>query len=215
MPQIYNAGQLATIILKAAEMDVPDLGADSATQNSYIYQFLNLVMLKYFRIAYIETFSDTLAISSSGYVQFKTNSALITDMAEPMTLLDMGTANETEVIKRTSYSAPKGWYRGSQNQDIHVRGLSGNYKLVYLRYPALVTLDSDIIEFPPSAYSMLVKEVISMIKYAKNSYQGSEFFDAKAKADMGTAAQGSISARGTGSSGQPLGAQDIAISRGG
>src|SRR5690348_8917605 len=122
-------------------MDVPDLGADSTTQNSYIYQFLNVVMMKYFRVAYQEMFSDTLAISTNGYVQFKTNSALITDMAEPEKLIDVGTANETEVAKRTSYSATKGWWRGGQNQDIHVRGLSGNYKLVYLKYPARVSLD--------------------------------------------------------------------------
>lgn len=215
MPNIYNAGQLATIILKAAEMDVPDLGADSTTQNSYIYQFMNIVMMKYFRVAYQEMFSDILAISADGYVQFKTSSALITDMAEPEKLLDMGTSNETEVTRRQSYSSAKGWWRGGQNQDIHVRGLSGNYKLVYLKYPARVTLDGDTVEFPPSGYDLLIKEVVAMIKWAKNSYGGSDFFDAKAKVALGEAVQGSISARGTGSSGQPPGPDDALKGRGG
>lgn len=214
MANIYNAGQLATIILKAAEMDVPDLGADSTTQNSYIYQFLNLVLMKYARVAYVETFSDTLAISTNGYVQFMTGNALITDMFEPEKILDMDNG-EAEVQKRTSYSAPSGWWRGAQNQDIHVRGLSGNYKLVYLKYPARVTLDTNVIEFPPSGYDMLVKEVVSMIKWAKNSYGGADFFDSKAKVSLSEATQGAVSARGTGSSGQPPGPNDTQIGRGG
>jgi len=214
MAYIYNAGQLATIIIKAAEMDVPDLGADSPTQNSYIYQFMNLIMMENARIAYQEIFSDTLNITTDGYVQFKTGSALITDMFEPEKLIDMGN-NEAEVQKRTSYSAPKGWWRGAQNQDVHVRGLSGNYELVYLKYPARITLDTDVVEFSPSGYSFLVKQVVSMIKWVKNSYGGSDFFDAKAKMSLGDATQGAISARGTGSSGQPPGPADTLVGRGG
>jgi hypothetical protein len=215
MPNIYNAGQLATIIAKAAEMDVPDLGADSSAQNSYIYSFLNIIMMKYFRVAYQEMFSDALNITQSGYVQFKSGGQIITDMAEPEKILDMGTANEIEIQKRSSYSAPVGWWRGGQNQDIHVRGLNGNYKLVYIKYPARVTIDTDTIEFPPSGYDLLIKETVSMIKYVKNSYAGSDYFDSKAKVALGEAVQGAISARGTGSSGQPPGSADALTGRGG
>jgi hypothetical protein len=214
VPNIYNAGQLATIILKAAEMDVPDLGADSTTQNSYIYQFLNLVLMKYARVAYVEMFSDAMSIAADGYVKFTTGNILINDMFEPEKLLDMAN-NEAEIQKRTSYSAPRGWWRGAQNQDIHVRGLLGSYKLVYLKYPARVTIDTDTIEFPPSGYDLLVKEVVSMIKWAKNSYGGSDYFDAKAKVSLGEATQGAVSARGTGSSGHSPSPNDTQIGRGG
>jgi hypothetical protein len=213
MPNIYNAGTLASIIAKLAEMDVPDLGSTSVTQNNYIYQFMNIALMKLARIAFIVTYSDPLPIAANGQYTFKKGNVAITDLYEPQVVLD---ATETEMQKRTSYSAPTGWWRDSQNQEVHFRGVTaGNYVLKYLKYPARVTQDSDTVEFPPSGYDALIKEVISLIKYAKNSYAGAEFMDGKAKASMSEATQGSMSSRGTGSSGQPPGPNDTTISRGG
>lgn len=213
MSYIYNSGQIATIIIKLAEMDIPDLGADSTTQNSYIYQFMNIAMMKLAKVAFIVTYSDVLAISANGQYIFKKNTAPIVDMFEPQTILS---STDTPLLHRNSYEASTGWWRDSQNQEIHLRGVTaGNYTLKYLKYPARVTLDTDTVEFPPSGYDALIKEVLSLIKYTKNSYGGADFMDAKAKVALGEAVQGAISARGTGSTGQPPGAADTQIGRGG
>lgn len=209
MANIYNAGQLSSIIEKMSEMDVYDLGEDPST---YIYLYLNIAMLKLARVAYQVKFSDALTISSDGYKTFQIAGTDITDIFEPMVIYG---SNDVEVQKRTAYSAPKGWWRESENLPIHVKGLtSGDYTLKYIKYPARVTIATDPIEFPPTAYDMLIKEVIALIKYSKNSYGGADFADAQAKKSMGLAIQGSVSARGTGTTGQPPGPVDVSTARG-
>lgn len=212
MTAIYNAGQLATIIKKLVQMDLEELGPDDDTQNSYIFQFMNVIMLKMARMAYNVEFSDAKTISADGYVTFQLNGSDIANLFEPMTLLD---ANNAEVIKRTSYSAPKGWFREANNLGVHVRGLIGTYTLKYIRYPKLVTLTTDTVEIPPIGYDALIKDVISLIKLAPNSYAGSEYVGGLAKQAYGGVTQGAISARGTGNSGQPPGVADTAVARGG
>lgn len=213
MSSIYNAGQLATIIKKLVQMDLEELGPDDDTQNSYIFQFMNIIMMKMARMAYNVEFSDAKTISADGYVTFQLNGTDISNMFEPLTVYD---ASDNEMQKRTSYSAPKGWWRESNNLGIHVRGLtSGSYKVKYIRYPALVTLTTDTVEIPPSGYDALIKDVVSLIKLAPNSYAGSETVGAMAKQAYGGVTQGAISARGTGNSGQPPGPADTLTARGG
>lgn len=210
MTAIYNAGQLATIIKKLAQMDMEELGPDDDTQNSYIFQFMNIVMLKMARMAYNVEFSDAKTISVDGYVTFQLNGVDISNLFEPLSLLD---SDENEVTKRTSYSAPKGWYRESNNLGVHVRGLtSGTYSLKYIRYPNLVTLTTDTVEIPPSGYDALIKDVIALIKLAPNSYAGSEFAGGLAKESYGEVTQGAMSARGTGT---PPNTRDTMTARGG
>lgn len=212
MPNLLNAGQLASYIIKMAENDVADLGATDAAQKSYIYPYLNMAMWELARLAYNVKFSDALTISSNGYVTFKQSTVNITDMYEPMAIYN---ASDSPVQKRTAYDAPTGWWRESNNLEIHVKGLTaGAYTLKYLKYPATVSLDADTIEFPPSGYLTLAKKVISLIKYSKNSYGGAEYMDGQATKSMPAAAQGTISSRGTGSTGQPVGPADVAIARG-
>lgn len=213
MAAIYNAGQLATIIKKLAVMDLEELGPDDDTQNSYIFQFMNIALMKLARLAYNVEISDALTISATGNATFLLSGASITNMFEPLTILD---SSDNEVQKRTSYSAPKGWWRYANNQPIHVKGLtSGSYRLVYIRYPALVTLPTDSVDIPPSGYDALIKEVVSLIKLAPNSYAGSEYVGGLAKQAYGEVTQGAISARGTGNSGQPPSIQDAITARGG
>lgn len=212
MANIYNAGQLSTIIKQLCANDVADLG-DSDAQDNFIFLYLNLVMQEMPRLAYLVTFSDALAISSNGYPTFlKSSASIANSIFEPLTLL---TSTESEVPKRTSYSAPTGWFRETHDLGVHVKGLTaGNYTLKYLRYPSTITLSGDAIEFPTSANATLCKEVVSLIKLSKNSYGGAEYMDKISKTGLGNAMQGAISARGTGSSGQPPGQQDTAIARG-
>lgn len=213
MAAIYNSGQLSTIIKKLVQMDLEELGPDDDTQNSYIFQFMNIVMMKLARMAYNVEFSDAKTISADGYVTFQLNGSDIANLFEPLTVYD---STDNEVQKRTSYSAPKGWWRESQNLGVHLRGLtSGSYRLKYIRYPKLVTLTDDAVEIPPSGYDALIKDVVSLIKLAPNSYAGSEYVGGLAKQAYGGVTQGAISARGTGNSGQPPGPQDTTIARGG
>lgn len=212
MSFLYNAGQLASYIIKMSEMDVADLGATESAQKGYIYPYLNMAMWELARLAYNVKFSDPLNISSNGYKTFQLNSADITDMYEPMVIYN---SSDVQQQKRTAYDAPTGWWKESNNLEIHVKGLTpGSYTLKYIKYPNPVTLDSDVVEFPPSGYLTLAKKVISLIKYSKNSYGGSEFMENQASKSMGLAAQGSISSKGTGTTGQLVGASDVAIARG-
>lgn len=213
MPNIYNSGQLATIIQNLAQNEMADLGATDALQKSAIYSLMNVAMMKLARIAYNTTYSDVLAISTDGFKTFQVGSQPIVNMFEPLVVL---TSTDQEVQKRTSYSAPTGWWRDSQNLEIHVRGLTvGNYTLKYIRYPKLVTLDSDTVEFPPSGYDALIKDIMSLVKLTRNSYAGAEYMDGKSKVSLGEVTQAAMSAKGTGSSGQPIGTVDLATARGG
>lgn len=214
MANLYNAGQLATIIKKLCAMDLEEIGSDDDTQNTHIFQFMNIILMKLARMAYNVEFSDAKTISTDGYVTFQLNGTDIDNLYEPLTIVDT-TPLENEMQKRTSYSGPKGWWRESNNLGIHVRGITGSYKMKYIRYPKLITLTTDTVELPPSGYDALIKDVVSLIKLAPNSYAGSEYVGGLAKQAYGGVTQGAISARGTGNSGQPPSAQDTSVARGG
>lgn len=220
MPNLYNAGELATIIKKLAAMDTEDLGADNDAQNSYIFMYMNIAMFKLARLANQIKYSDSKTISADGYVTFQQAATDISNMFEPLIVFD---PNGKPVQKRTSDDAPIGWYRDAENQEIHIRGFSatsrpltaGSYQLKYIRYPKKVTITTDTVEFPPSGYDALIKEVLSLIKYSSNSYGSAEYLDGQAKQSYGNLLQGTMSARGTGSTGQPVGENDMRIARGG
>lgn len=213
MANLYNAGQLATIIKQLAANDIQDLGNDDA-QNSFIFQYMNIIMWELAKIAELTTYSDALTINSDGYVSFlKGGVSVDNTMFEPKVLYN---ASDVAQTKRTSFDAPTGWIREAQDLQIHVKGLTaGAYTLKYLRYPKQVTVPTDVIEFASSANATICKEVVALIKLSKNSYAGFQTMDTAAKSGMGMAAQGAISAKGTGSTGQPLGTQDISTARGG
>lgn len=212
MANQYNAGQLATIIKQLAQNDIQDLGNDDA-QNSFIFQYLNIIMWELAKIAELTTYSDALAISGNGYVTFlKGGVSIDNTMFEPKVLYNASNVAQT---KRTSFEQNNGWIREAQDLQIHVQGLTaGSYTLKYLRYPKQVTVASDVIEFASSANATICKQVVALIKLSKNSYAGFQTMDAAAKAGMGLAAQGAISAKSTGSTGTPLGPMDIAAARG-
>lgn len=219
MPSLYNAGQLATIIIKANEKDIEDLG-DTNSQKSYIYQFMNIAMWKLAKLADRVEFSDSMTLSSDGFVSFTKSGSPITNMFEPKTVY---MPDGQSLQKRTSWESPIGWWRESELQDVHIRGFSltttakltaGTYQLKYIRYPRPVTIDSDVVDFPPMGYDALIKEVSALIKLPKNSYNGADFMDSKAKQQYNNVAQAAISSKGTGSTGQPLGLADAAQAKG-
>ncbi len=215
MANIYNAGQLSTIIKQMCQNDIADLG-NSDAQDTFIFMYLNLALTELARLAYLVTFSDSLAVTGTDWYSFtKDTTSIATTLFEPQVVLPYPESGSTTYIKRTSYEAPTGWWRESQDQGVHLKGLTaGNYKLKYLRYSKQITLAADIVEFPSSGNATLCKTVVGMIKLSKNSYAGMQALDASAKQSMSVAAQGSISAAGTGTTGQKTGALDIAAARG-
>lgn len=210
MANIYNAGQLATIIQNLAQNEMADLGSTDALQKSAIYSLMNIAMMKLARIAYNVTYSDALTISSDGFKTFQASSQPITNMFEPLIIL---TPTGQELQPRNYYSASIGWWRDSQNVEIHVRGLTvGDYTLKYIRYPKLVTIDTDTVEFPPSGYDALIKDIMSLVKLTRNSYAGAEYMDGKSKASLGEVTQAAMSAKGPN---QNIGSVDLSTARGG
>lgn len=219
MTYLYNAGELASIIIKANEKDIEDLGGDLDSQQSYIFKFMNIAMWKLAKLAERVEYSDALTLSADGFVTF-TKSGQPIELFEPKTIY---MPSGQPMNKRTSDEAPLGWWKEAETVDIHVRGfglttnqklVTGDYVLKYLRYPKKVTLPTDNIDFPPAGYDALIKEVSAMVKLPKNSYSGSDFFDNKAKQSYNNLTQGSISARGTGSTGQPTGMNDAQQAKG-
>lgn len=190
----YTADQLATIIKAACKKDVIDLGEDS-DQDSYIFEWINLYMFQNAKkLRKIKT-SDTLVISTNGYVDFLTNSQPITDMYEPHLMLD---PNDKGVMPRTSFNSNEvGWFREDAYSPIHVRGLVGSYRLKYIKYADKITLGSQIPECPPAAYGELISYVCAKIKLVKNYYAESQAMMQDANSVKLAAVKASVSALGT------------------
>jgi hypothetical protein len=218
MPNFYNAGQLFTIISGICSMEMEDLATDPQGQKDAVYRLMNISLWKMPRVSYLSQYSEQLNVTIDGYVTFKYSSQDISDMFEPQIIFQ---PNGQPLQKRTSDDAPIGWWRESQNLPIHIRGFTsyapltvGNYQLKYLKYPKQVTIDGDAIEIAPSGYYELIFDVCRLIKLSRNSYGGAEFMGQKADQALGSSVQGAISARGTGSTGQPPSAADVQNVRG-
>jgi hypothetical protein len=218
MPNFYNAGQLFTVISSICANEMDDLSTDAQGKKDAVYRLMNICLWKMPRVVYWSQYSDLLNLSADGYVTFKYGSTDITDLFEPQMIL---MPNGQPLQKRTADDAPVGWYRESQNLQIHIRGFSaatpltpGNYQLKYLKYPKQITIDADAVEIAPSGYYELIMDICRMIKLTRNSYGGSEFMGQQADRALSAAVQGAISARGTGSTGQPPGPQDVQNIRG-
>lgn len=178
----------------ACKKDVIDLGEDT-DQDFYIFEWVNMFLRQNAKKMRKTKTSDSLSISSTGYVSFLVSSQSITDMYEPYQMLD---ANDRAVRKRTSFDDPgAGWYREDAYSDIHVRGLSGTYRLKYIKYPEKITLGTQTPECPPAAYSELISWVVSRIKYTKNYYEESKAMQADADAVKLAAVKASVSGMGT------------------
>src|SRR5690625_2624491 len=126
-----TAGQLATLIKQEVKMDLAELGDTDSQQNQYIFDFISLALKGWAKLAYQTEVSDPLTIGSDGYVTFQKGGNDISDMYEPLRILQNG----NEVRRRTSFAGEDGWYKESSNADIHVKGLSGEFTLQYIRYP--------------------------------------------------------------------------------
>lgn len=189
----FLMSDILTPIRDLAAMELADLGDDETAQNEAIYRFVNTVLRKRARQAYIVEITDPLNIVADGYQAFD-----VANMYEPLAIYG---PTDKVTNKRSSWDNPAGWWRPSEFQNIHTRGMTGNHTLHYLRYPATVTDSTDTVEFPLAGQMDLIMDVVSMIKLIKNYYSESDAVKARA---TGTATiKATINARGQGNYSPP------------
>lgn len=211
----WNAGQILTVVRTVNKMDIDYLGADDTAQNQMLFQFLNVALWNLARLCYNTEVSDVVNITDDGPVEFTRGSAAITNMYEPLRLVRIDGGREVEVNKRSSDTAPIGWYCESPNQPIHVRGSTGQHRLKYIRYPRQVTQETDPVDCPESGYKALIMEISALVKDVKNFYQEAEAMAANAKSGYSAITQAAISGRGPSSGGMPPSFDDVKKAQGG
>lgn len=194
----YTASQLATIIKMAAKKDMPDLGEDT-DQDFYIYEWMNMFLKQNARKAYLDTWSDELPVTVNGFVTFKKSATDIVDLYEPLMVYKYTASSDKyeQVRKLNSFDAGDGWFRGGHNSQLYLRGQNGSLKLYYLRYPAKITLSTQIPEYPPAGYQELISWVVSQIKLVKNYYAEMQAVKGLSDQSKLAAVKASTSARGT------------------
>lgn len=188
-----TAGQLATSIKKMIAMDIAELGETDSTQNTYIFDYMSRAMNELVSVCSVIRVSDQLNVTSDGYVTFNRAGSLITDLYEPLRILD---ANGNPVAKRSYFEASKGWWRESANSDIHLKGLNGTYTLHYKAYPTEITTAAQVPEFPPSGYMALMYYTCGMIKESKDFYEEANAMYAKAKERLKILVKANLDGRG-------------------
>jgi hypothetical protein len=189
-----TAGELATEIKMLAKMDVIDLGDDDDSQNLYIFAYMNQFLKLNAKLANKIVTTDALVVSGSGYVNFLVSTQAITNMYEPSLMID---PTDKAVARRTSFDATAaGWFREDAYSSIHMRGLSGTYRLKYIKYPDKITLAEQTPEYPPQGYAGMIAWIISRIKFSKNFYQEAQAMQSFADGLKYTAVKASTAARG-------------------
>jgi len=210
----WNAGQILTVARTINKMDMSYLGPDEGSQDQTLIQFMNIALWDMARLCYNTEASDVMNVTADGVVDFTRGNIPITNMFEPLRLLNIGGGNEMEVPKRYSDTAPTGWYCESPNQPIDLKGIRGQVKLKYIRYPRQVTQIGDPVDCPESGYDALINKISAQVKSVKNFYEESAAMEAKAKDGYPNVAQAAISARGQSSAGAPPSFGDVTTVRG-
>ncbi len=155
-----TASDLITPISKFVASYIEELGSTSATQNTLLFPYITLALKKLAHIAYKSRTSAVLNITTDSDQTFLIGGSAITDLYSPLRILD---STNKEIVKRTSYSSPVGWWRESSNTAIHTKGMTGNHTLMYIAYPADVTATDSTIDFPASGNLGLIYYVCAMI----------------------------------------------------
>jgi hypothetical protein len=209
----WNAGQILTVVRTVNKMDIDYLGPDQSTQDQTLIQFMNVALWKLARLMYNTEISDVLTVSGDGPVTFQKGQAAITNMFEPLRIIDVNTGSE--MPKRPAYTSARGWYCEAPNRKIDIRGFTGDFELHYIRYPRQVTKSDDPVDCPESGYHALINEISAQVKLVKNFYEESSAAAGNAQAGYPMVTQAAISARGPSSGGNPPSFRDVDKARGG
>jgi hypothetical protein len=200
-----TAGDVITLVKTMNAMDMEELGTD-AQQTDKLIIFLNRALKELAHLAYRTKVSDVLNIETDGYKTFQRGSVDITDLYAPLRILDP-TGRDTN--KRTSYAAPTGWWRESDAQQIHCKGMSGNHTLVYVAYPTAVTTTSSPLDFPEAGMMALAFWVIGIAKESRNAYEESNAMYARARERLKVLVLANEAARGVSSGGYVPSINDV------
>jgi hypothetical protein len=192
----FLMSDILTTIRNLAVNELGDLADDETSQNEAIYRFVNVVLDKRARQAYIEEFSDALLLAGDNDYTFLKSTVAITDLYEPLGL-HATTKYGSTILRRSSFEADMGWIREADNQPINIRGITGLHVLKYLRYPRQVTASGDTIEFPRAAKWDLIFDVVALCKLPKNMYD--EFGVIKKEATGTATVKAAINAKGSNS----------------
>lgn len=208
----WNAGQILSVVRTVNKMDIDYLGSDSTSQNQTLLQFMNVALWNLARLCYNTETSDPLEITADGTADFQKNAAPITNMFEPLRLLN---ADGSEAPQRYLDTSSVGWYCEGPGRQIDVRGMTGQCRMKYIRYPRQVTQESDPVDCPESGYKPLIMEISALVKSVKNFYQEAQAMEGTAKTGYDEIAQAAISARGPSPGGNPPSFNDSTRARGG
>lgn len=199
---------LLPTIKTLARSYLDEIGPNEESRDMYIRAYINNALRKLASLAYVYRESDPLLLNADGYVTFQRNAQPITDLYAPLRILDPF-GQETE--KRTSTAASKGWWRESSNTQLHMRGFTlssrplpaGNYTLHYIAYPALISSNTSIVEFPDAGQMGLCYYAAGLIVESLEDEQKPLplYHFAKAQEHLKIAVQANIDARGHGSGG--------------
>ncbi|AHV96155.1 hypothetical protein [Paenibacillus sabinae] len=204
---MVTTGDLLPTIKKLTASFVEEIGSNDTDQNFYLFQYINHALRKLASVAYNQKDSDLLAISGDGYVTFKKSGQDITNMYAPLRILD---PNWRDVQKRVSFADTRGWWRESYNTQIHIKGIaltanplpSGNYTLQYIAYPAAVSSESSLVEFPDAGTMGLCYYCSALIvESLDNAKDLAAHYYSLADSHLEVATQANIEGRGTSSGG--------------
>lgn len=195
---ILTADQLGTTIKTLCKRDMEDIG-EADSQNSTIYDLMNLFLHQKARAAYIETWSDELTISGNGFVTFQKSGQDISDLYEPLMVYKYTASSDRyeQVRMLKSFDGGDGWFRGGPTSQMYLRGQTGTFKLYYLRYPAKITLGSQVPEYPPQGYQEMVTWIVSQLKLPKNYYAEMQAVKELSDQSKTAATKAAINARGS------------------
>lgn len=192
-----TAKECFDLIAKMDQMDLKVLGSTETSQKTYVYMYLTRALRELAHIAYWTKYADPKTITADGDQTFVVNGQPI-DMYAPLRLLG---PDGYETVKRSSYAASPGWWRESNSQPIHTKGLNGTYTLHYVAFPSKVTQENDLIEFPEPGIMVLIFWTISLIKQSRNAYAEAKAMRAEALEALKITVLSNESARGRSSGG--------------
>lgn len=193
-----TAGDVMTLVQQICAMDIAEIGNDSAGQQAFLVTVINRATKELAHLAYRTKVSDALNITLDGYQTFLASATAITDMYSPMRILDPS-GNET--VRRTSYSAPKGWWKESDAAQIHTKGLIGSHTLHYVAYPAAVSSSTSPLDFPEAGVMGLVFWCSGIVKESRNAYDEAGSMYLKGKERLKVLVLANVAARGYSSGG--------------
>lgn len=200
-----TAGDVITLVQQMCANDIQEIGEGTA-QQTYLITVINRATKELAHLAYRTKISDVLNITTDGYQSFLTGAVAITDLYSPLRILD---PNGTETVKRTSYSAPKGWWRESDAAQIHTKSMTGNHTLHYVSYPKAAADTNSALDFPEAGFMGLAFWCCGIVKESRNAYDESNAMYSRAKERLKVLVLANIAARGTSSGGYVPSTNDV------